>query len=64
MNMPQISPALSPLLTIKDLQDLLGRSRASIYRDIAAGHLPQPTKLGKSSRWKQQDILRVMNEGW
>ena len=28
-----------------------GRSKASVWRDVAAGRLPTPVKLGGSTRW-------------
>ncbi len=28
-----------------------GRSRASVWRDVIAGRLPHPVKLGHSTRW-------------
>lgn len=34
-------------LTMKELRKMLGgRGRTTIYRDIAAGRLPTPTKIG------------------
>ena len=40
------------LLTVRELAEFLNRSRASIYRDIRAGRIESPTKIGKSSRWR------------
>ena len=44
------------LLSVKDLCDLLKRSRASIYRDINAGILAKPLKTGGASRWLKKDV--------
>lgn len=33
-----------------------GRSRASIYRDIADGTLPPPIKIGGSSFWDEAEV--------
>ena len=35
---------------------LLHRSRQSLYRDIAAGHIPKPRKFGRSTRFRLGDI--------
>ena len=41
-------------LRIRDVQALFsGRSRASIYRDVARGHLPPPVKMGEINYWSQ-----------
>lgn len=33
-----------------------GRSRSSVYRDIALGRLPQPIKIGARLYWNEADI--------
>lgn len=47
---------LDPLLTIDGVVTILGRSRASIYRDIQRGEFPAALKLGGSSRWRAADV--------
>lgn len=49
------------LLSVKDLCNRLQRSRASIYRDIQAGLLAKPLKLGGSSRWVEADVQDYIN---
>ena len=45
------------LLTFSDLQSKIGgRSRSSVYRDIALGRLPQPIKFGARLYWNEADI--------
>ena len=42
---------------------LTGRSRASIWRDVAAKRLPAPFKVGpRSTRWKLGDIRQAMTK--
>ena len=44
-------------LSFTQLQAKLGnRSRSSIYRDLEAGRLPQPVKLGARLYWSQDAI--------
>lgn len=56
------------LINLKTLCEMLGgRSRTSVYRDIAQGKLPKPIKTGaNSSRWVASEIeacVRSMMEG-
>ena len=45
------------LLSFPDLQAKIGgRSRSSVYRDIALGRLPQPIKFGARLYWNEADI--------
>ena len=44
-------------LTLNELRAKLGgRSRSSIYNDLAAGRLPQPIRLGRRLLWAEGDI--------
>lgn len=40
---------------------LLGRSRASVWRDVAQGRLAQPLHVGaRSTRWRVGDVRAAM----
>lgn len=39
-----------------------GRSRASVWRDVIAGRLPQPVKIGHSSRWIVGDLRAALSK--
>ena len=44
-------------LSLKMLSEkLAGRSRAAIYKDLAAGRLPQPIKLGGRPIWIDSEV--------
>ncbi len=44
-------------LTFNDLQEKLGgRGRSTIYRDLEAGRLPRPVKLGSRLYWREDEI--------
>ena len=44
-------------LTFRDLQAKLGgRGRTTIYRDLEAGRLPRPVKIGHRLYWAEADI--------
>jgi len=45
------------MITLKQLSTKLGgRSRASIYNDMAAGRIPKPLKIGARNYWRESDI--------
>jgi hypothetical protein len=49
---------LRPLLVgIRELCNLLSRSRASLARDDAAGRLPPAIWLNGSKRWRYADVV-------
>jgi predicted DNA-binding transcriptional regulator AlpA len=50
------SSSADQLLNIKHVAQILDRSRASIYRDIAKGEFPAALKVGGSSRWRESDV--------
>lgn len=44
-------------LTFSDLQAKLGgRGRTTIYRDVEAGRLPKPIKLGSRLYWREDEV--------
>lgn len=44
-------------LTFRELQTKLGnRGRTTIYRDVEAGRLPRPVKIGSRLYWAEADI--------
>jgi predicted DNA-binding transcriptional regulator AlpA len=53
---------LDPLLTSKEVCEWLGRSHASLYRDIAGGQIPPPVKIGHSSRWPASEIRALIEK--
>lgn len=40
--------------------DLLSISRSTLQRYVAAGKLPQPVRFGRTTRWREDYIARVM----
>ena len=44
------------LLRMADVQKIVGLSRAAIYALIAQGLFPRPLKIGRSSRWRPDEI--------
>ena len=50
------------LLSIKDLSGLLRRGKSALWDDVKAGRLPQPVKLGGSTRWKYSEVQKFIQE--
>jgi predicted DNA-binding transcriptional regulator AlpA len=44
------------LINCRELSRLLGRSRASIARDVAARRVPPPVRIGRATRWRLSEI--------
>ena len=44
------------LLTIRDVEQLTGFKKSSVYSFIEAGDFPRPVKIGRSSRWPSNEI--------
>lgn len=48
---------MAQYLNLAQLQAKLGsRSRSSIYRDVEAGRIPEPIRLGARLYWKEAEI--------
>jgi predicted DNA-binding transcriptional regulator AlpA len=55
---------LTPLLIdMAGLSLLLARSKASLFRDDAAGRIPAGRKLGASKRWVYSEIVAWVEAG-
>jgi predicted DNA-binding transcriptional regulator AlpA len=61
----EIFPSLpdDALIEIRVVCALIGRSPASIYRDVAAGRLAQPVKVGSSTRWRAGGVRAALKGG-
>jgi predicted DNA-binding transcriptional regulator AlpA len=57
-------PGTPPLLVReKDLPQLLGLSRATIRRAMAAGRFPRCIRIGRCVAWRRIDVERWVAEG-
>jgi predicted DNA-binding transcriptional regulator AlpA len=48
------------LISIGSVSALLGRSKASIWRDVERGRLAAPLKVGHSTRWRAGDVRAAL----
>jgi len=50
------------LLTIKELENIVGFKKSTIYKFMNEGKFPKQIKIGKSSRWKMSEIKQWMEQ--
>lgn len=51
------------LLNFRELRALLGnRSRSSVYRDLEAGRLPMPVRIGGRLYWRESELDNFVEE--
>ena len=46
----------SRLLSDKEVANIIGCSRATVWRRVADGTLPQPLKIGNLTRWVDAEV--------
>ena len=58
---PEVS-IMQKYISFDDEKHLLGgRSRASLYRDIKSGRLPNPLKIGLRRYWEIEDLIAAID---
>lgn len=50
------------LLSDSATAELLGISRATVWRRVADGTLPRPLKLGGATRWRRDELLAALDK--
>ena len=61
---PSAHHLITPLLlTVKQVAELLGISERHAYKLDASGRLPRSIKLGKSVRWRREELERWVDAG-
>ena len=53
----------SPLMTAKDLAQMLQLSTRTLWRLLSAGRLPPPVRIGGAVRWRHEIIVKWIGEG-
>jgi len=52
---------MEQLLTLKEVVEIVGFKKSTIYKFIKKGKFPRPLKFGKSSRWTKSEINEWIN---
>lgn len=63
MQTNQTSDELPVLLTIRELAAILKISQRSVWRLVSSGKLIQPLHIGGSIRWRQDEVLKWIEQG-
>lgn len=51
-----ISPAIRPLLTIKQVSEYLAIPESTLYKKIGTQHCPPARKIGGTLRFRMEDV--------
>lgn len=51
------------LITTEELAEILGMSKRTIWRLLSAGQIPQPVRIGRSTRWRRDEVQRWIDSG-
>ena len=54
---------MNELLTVKEVAGCLKVSSRQVWKLIASGRLPQPMRLGRSVRWRGDDLSMFVENG-
>jgi len=54
---------MNKFLKLKEIAEVLGVSERHLYRQKAAGNLPQPVRIGRSLRWNAEEVVKHFTEG-
>ncbi|HXD05648.1 MAG TPA: AlpA family phage regulatory protein [Burkholderiaceae bacterium] len=56
----RFAPSSSPsLIALPAVMQMTGHCRAGVYKAILAQLLPRPVKVGRASRWPEDEVLAV-----
>jgi excisionase family DNA binding protein len=51
------------LISVESVADLLGISPRSVWRRLSSGEMIEPIKIGKSVRWRRQEVIDWVEAG-
>lgn len=58
----EMKPEPKPLLSAKEVADLLDAHERSVRRWSLEGRIPKPVQLGRSVRWRRTELVRWLEE--
>jgi predicted DNA-binding transcriptional regulator AlpA len=54
---------LKLLVTAEEAARMLSMGRSTFWRNVSAGVLPQPVRIGGLTRWRVGDLVRLVDAG-
>jgi len=58
-----VNEPLRLLVTAEEAARMLSMGRSTFWRNVSAGVLPQPVRIGGLTRWRIADLVRVVDLG-
>lgn len=52
---------MTKLLTADDIAEMLQLTRRAVHMIVARGDLPRPIKIGRTARWKAEEIEALLS---
>lgn len=49
------------LLSVEEVGQMLGISSRTVWRMVSAGEIPEPVKIGGSTKWRRSDIQAMID---
>jgi predicted DNA-binding transcriptional regulator AlpA len=56
-------PVEQVLLDVRQTMAMFGLSKSSIYKLSAAGRFPRPVRIGRSTRWRADELRAWLADG-
>lgn len=60
--MGQIAEIAGPLLTVKQVAEMLGVTTSTVWRWRDKMEIPQPIMVGATLRWRRSDLEKWLSE--
>jgi prophage regulatory protein len=56
--MMRYRPNPGRMLRLREVEQMIGRKRSSLYQDMAIGRFPKPIKIGaRAVAWPEQELI-------
>ena len=59
----QPEPRIPLLISVETLAEMLDISPRSVWRRLSSGEMIEPIKIGKSVRWRRQEVIDWVEAG-
>lgn len=59
----QTATTIPLLIPVESVAELLGISPRSVWRRLSSGEMIEPIKIGKSVRWRRQEVVDWVEAG-
>lgn len=60
---PLPTNGLPQMISIDELSGILGMSKRTVWRLLSVGRIPEPVRIGGSTRWRLDEVRRWIDSG-